>query len=102
MIQYYRENSSRSRENKRLCKATPVLGCSPVELGFDSPNAQATVFQRLLALVGTGAGIFPPGGNIYAGAVNPPTFGRSPPITIRPSSARSCWARSKCRTISAA
>jgi outer membrane receptor protein involved in Fe transport len=71
MVQYYREDSSRSRENKRLCKATPVLGCSPVELGFDSPNAQATVFQRLLALVGTGAGIFPPGGNIYAGAVNP-------------------------------
>jgi outer membrane receptor protein involved in Fe transport len=71
MVQYYREKSSRSRENKRLCKATPVLGCSPVELGFDSPNAQATVFQRLLALVGTGAGIFPPGGNIYAGAVNP-------------------------------
>jgi outer membrane receptor protein involved in Fe transport len=72
MVQYYRENSSRSRENKRLCKATPVLGCSPVELGFDSPNAQATVFQRLLALVGTGSGIFPPGGNIYAGAINPP------------------------------
>jgi outer membrane receptor protein involved in Fe transport len=71
MVQYYREDSSRSRENKRLCKATPVLGCSPVELGFDSPNAQATVFQRLLALVGTGAGIFPPGGNIYAGAPNP-------------------------------
>jgi outer membrane receptor protein involved in Fe transport len=71
MIQYYRENSSRSRENKRLCKAIPVLGCSPTELGFDSPNAQATVFQRLLALVGTGSGIFPPGGNIYAGAVNP-------------------------------
>jgi outer membrane receptor protein involved in Fe transport len=74
MVQYYRERSSRSRENKRLCKATPVLGCSPVELGFDSPNAQATVFQRLLALVGTGAGIFPPGGNIYAGAVNPPNL----------------------------
>jgi outer membrane receptor protein involved in Fe transport len=74
MIQYYRENSSRSRENKRLCKATPVLGCSPVELGFDSPNAQATVFQRLLALIGTGSGIFPPGGNIYAGAVNPPNL----------------------------
>ncbi|HZG46414.1 MAG TPA: TonB-dependent receptor, partial [Allosphingosinicella sp.] len=64
----------RSRENKRLCKATPVLGCSPVELGFDSPNAQATVFQRLLALVGTGPGIFPPGGNIYAGAINPPNL----------------------------
>ena len=45
-----------------------------MELGFDSPNAQATVFQRLLALVGTGAGIFPPGGNIYAGAVNPPNL----------------------------
>jgi hypothetical protein len=100
MIQYYRENSSRSRENKRLCKATPVLGCSPVELGFDSPNAQATVFQRLLALVGTGAGIFPPGGNIYAGAVNPPNLRQVSAITTPASSARNCWVHWKCHMIS--
>jgi outer membrane receptor protein involved in Fe transport len=70
MVQYYRENSSRSRENKRLCKATPVLGCSPVELGFDSPDAPTTVFQKLLAAFSP-PGVFPKGGNIYAGAVNP-------------------------------
>ena len=69
-VQYYKEDDSRSRENKRLCKATPVLGCSPNELGFDSPNAQATVFQRLLAGFFTGT-VFPAGGNIYAGAPNP-------------------------------
>ncbi|HEX8513977.1 MAG TPA: TonB-dependent receptor [Allosphingosinicella sp.] len=73
MVQYYRENSSRSRENKRLCKATPVLGCSPVELGFDSPDAATTVFQKLLAAFSP-AGVFPKGGNIYAGAVNPPNL----------------------------
>jgi outer membrane receptor protein involved in Fe transport len=71
VVQYYEENSSRSRENKRLCKATPVLGCSPVELGFDSPDATATVFQTLLRAVGTPQGFFPVGGNIYAGAPNP-------------------------------
>jgi outer membrane receptor protein involved in Fe transport len=71
VVQYYKEDSSRSRENKRLCKAVPVLGCSPVELGFDSPDATATVFQTLLRAVGTPQGIFPPAGNIYAGAPNP-------------------------------
>ena len=75
VVQYYSENDSRSRENKRLCKATPVLGCSPNELGFDSPNAQATVFQRLLAGFFTGT-IFPAGGNIYAGAPNPTNLRR--------------------------
>jgi iron complex outermembrane recepter protein len=73
------ENSSRSRENKRLCKATPVLGCSPVELGFDSPDPTAqlsggsvvfgVIFQRLLTPF-TGS-LVAPGFNIYAGAQNP-------------------------------
>ena len=63
------EDSTRSRENKRLCKATPVLGCSPTELGFDSPDVSGVLFQTLLR-VGAGAN-FPAGGNIYAGAINP-------------------------------
>lgn len=63
------EDSTRSRENKRLCKATPVLGCSPVELGFDSPDVSGVLFQTLLRPL-TGL-IFPVGGNIYAGATNP-------------------------------
>jgi outer membrane receptor protein involved in Fe transport len=70
VVQRSKEDSSRSRENKRLCKATPVLGCSPTELGFDSPNVSGVVFQRLLANFFTGT-IFPAGGNIYAGALNP-------------------------------
>ncbi|CAA9491492.1 MAG: TonB-dependent receptor [uncultured Sphingomonadaceae bacterium] len=71
VVQFYKENSSRSRENKRLCRALAVFGCSPTELGFDSPVASATIFQRLLAAVGTPQGIFPRGGDIYAGAPNP-------------------------------
>jgi outer membrane receptor protein involved in Fe transport len=63
------EDSTRSRENKRLCKATPVLGCSPTELGFDSPDVSGVLFQTLLR-VGSGPN-FPAGGNIYAGAINP-------------------------------
>lgn len=68
------ENSTRSRENKRLCKATPVLGCSPNQLGFDSPDTSGVLFQTLLnatnafALGGT---LFTPGASIYAGAQNP-------------------------------
>jgi iron complex outermembrane recepter protein len=81
MFQRSKEDSSRSRENKRLCKATPILGCSPVELGFDSPNPLpaidpgtgqpvfGVIFQRLLTPF-TGS-LVAPGFNIYAGAQNP-------------------------------
>lgn len=74
MVNRSSENSSRSRENKRLCKATPVLGCSPNELGFDSPDTSGVLFQTLLnatnafALGGT---LFPAGTSIYTGAQNP-------------------------------
>jgi outer membrane receptor protein involved in Fe transport len=69
VYQHSKEDSTRSRENKRLCKATPVLGCSPLELGFDSPDVTGVLFQTLLRF---GAGPnFPAGGNIYAGAINP-------------------------------
>ncbi len=69
MFQRSSENSTRSRENKRLCKATPVLGCSPVELGFDSPNTTGVLFQTLLnPFQGT---LIPVGASIYAGAQNP-------------------------------
>ena len=63
----YNENSSRTRETKRLCKADAVLGCSPNELGFDSPAATTTVLQTLSRAFTP----FPVGGNIYAGAQNP-------------------------------
>ena len=68
------ENSTRSRENKRLCKATPVLGCSPNELGFDSPDTSGVLFQTLLNatnLFALGGTLFTPGASIYAGAQNP-------------------------------
>ncbi len=63
----FREDSSRAREGKRLCKSHPVLGCSPNELGFDSPNANTTILQTLARFFTP----FPAGGNIYAGAPNP-------------------------------
>ncbi|HYC05015.1 MAG TPA: TonB-dependent receptor [Azospirillaceae bacterium] len=69
VFNYSKEDSSRSRENKRLCKATPNLGCSPFELGFDSPDVSGVIFQRLLAPF-TGV-LVAPGFNIYAGAPNP-------------------------------
>lgn len=64
----YDENSSRAREAKRLCKATPVLGCSPNELGFDSPDTTNNIANTLLKFF---SGAFPAGTNIYAGAPNP-------------------------------
>ena len=63
----YDEDSSRAREGKRLCKAHPVLGCDPRELGFDSPDANTTILQTLSRFFTP----FPVGGNIYAGAPNP-------------------------------
>ena len=74
MVNHSKENSSRSRENKRLCKATPVLGCSPIELGFDSPNTSGVLFQTLLNATNAfvfGGTLFPAGTSIYTGAQNP-------------------------------
>lgn len=62
----YNENSSRTRETKRLCKAHPVLGCDPNELAFDSPTYARTVFNSIQGFSGV-----PGGTNLYAGAVNP-------------------------------
>ena len=74
MVNHSKENSSRSRENKRLCKATPVLGCSPIELGFDSPDTSGVLFQTLLNATNAfvlGGTLFPAGTSIYTGAQNP-------------------------------
>jgi len=74
MFNKSKENSTRSRENKRLCKATPVLGCSPVELGFDSPDTSGVLMQTLLNALNAfvfGGTLFTPGASIYAGAQNP-------------------------------
>jgi iron complex outermembrane recepter protein len=70
MISGYSEDSSRTRETKRQCKAIAVLGCSPNELGFDSPDYNATIFRSLAGPL-TGLGYLPAGSNIYAGAQNP-------------------------------
>ena len=67
MFGRYEEDSNRAREGKRLCKAHPVLGCDPRELGFDSPDATTTILQTLSRIFTP----FPAGGNIYAGALNP-------------------------------
>jgi iron complex outermembrane recepter protein len=74
MLNHSKENSTRSRENKRLCKATPVLGCSPIELGFDSPDTSGVLFQTLLNATNAfvfGGTLFPTGTSIYTGAQNP-------------------------------
>jgi outer membrane receptor protein involved in Fe transport len=67
----YDEDSSRTRESKRQCKAIAVLGCSPNELGSDSPNYASTVFAPLANFFLVPAGIMAPGSNIYTGAPNP-------------------------------
>ncbi|HLL10139.1 MAG TPA: TonB-dependent receptor [Rubrivivax sp.] len=67
----YDEDSSRTRESKRQCKAIAVLGCSPNELGSDSPDYASTVFAPLANFFLVPAGIMAPGSNIYTGAPNP-------------------------------
>ena len=63
----YDEDSTRAREGKRMCKAHPVLGCDPRQLGFDSPDANTTILNTLARFFTP----FPAGTNIYAGAPNP-------------------------------
>lgn len=70
VLSVYNEDSSRTRESKRMCKAIPVLACSPLELGFDSPDYNATLFKSLAGPL-TSLGYVPAGSNIYAGAPNP-------------------------------
>lgn len=67
----YDEDSSRTRESKRQCKAIAVLGCSPQELGPDSPDYASTVFAPLARFFLVPAGIMAPGADIFAGALNP-------------------------------
>ncbi|MBK7687272.1 MAG: TonB-dependent receptor [Rhodocyclaceae bacterium] len=64
VIGQYSEDSSRTRETKRLCKSHPVLRCSPTETGFDSPST--SLFNALIGATGKASG-----GSIYAGAPNP-------------------------------
>ena len=73
-LQYYDEDSSRARENKRLCKqpdptSSFPLGCLPNELAFDSPLSDRVLLQQLLVPF-TGL-FYPAGANIYDGAPNP-------------------------------
>ncbi len=67
----YSEDSTRTRETKRQCKAIAVLGCSPNELGFDSPDYSSTVFVPLVNFFLVPAGVVAAGSNIYTGAANP-------------------------------
>ena len=67
----YDEKSTRTRETKRQCKAIPVLGCSPNEFGFDSPDYSSTVFVPLVNFFLVPAGVVAAGSNIYTGAANP-------------------------------
>ena len=71
MLALYNENSSRTRETKRMCKANAVLGCSPDELAFDSPDYTPTVFRTLANAVLTPRGFVTAGSNLFAGAPNP-------------------------------
>jgi len=71
MLALYDEDSSRTRETKRMCKADAVLGCSPTTLAFDSPDYNATVFRTLANAVLVPRGFVTAGSNIYTGAANP-------------------------------
>ena len=71
VLSVYDEDSSRTRETKRLCKADNVLGCSPNELAFDSPAYGPTVFNTLANAVLIPRGFVTPGSNLFAGAPNP-------------------------------
>lgn len=67
VVSYFREDDKRHVRTKVQCVADAVLGCSPLETGFETPDARSTIFSA----VGGALGLIAPGSNYFAGSLNP-------------------------------
>jgi iron complex outermembrane recepter protein len=70
MVMHFKEDDSRSRVTKQLCRKDPegILGCLPTGLGFDTPHGAASASGALAELIG----LHSPGVDQYADSINPP------------------------------
>jgi outer membrane receptor protein involved in Fe transport len=66
VVGYFRENDSRNNGTKGVCKKDALVGCSPLERGFETPDSRRTIFNTLRGLTG----LFP-AGDYFANSVNP-------------------------------
>ncbi|MCK0127552.1 TonB-dependent receptor [Erythrobacter sp. F6033] len=67
VVSYFREDDRRHLRTKVQCVADATLGCSPLETGFEVPNARSTIFSA----VGSALGLIVPGSNYFDGSLNP-------------------------------
>lgn len=72
VISYFREDDRRLTRTKVLCEKDATLGCSPLAVGFGTPDSRGTLFNTLGAVTGIIAtGFGPAAVDYYANSVNP-------------------------------
>ncbi len=74
---YLKEDSNRASETKGLCTKDPTYGCSPLSVGFETPDVTTAVWNAIDI-----TGILP-GGDYFSDAVNPPEL-RTVNVDIEP------------------
>jgi outer membrane receptor protein involved in Fe transport len=67
VVGYFKEDSRRNFGTKGVCAKDAAIGCSPLDLGFSTPDSRVTVFRTLGSLSGT----LNPAVDYFAGALNP-------------------------------
>lgn len=72
VVSYFKEDDRRLTRTKVLCEKDAVLGCSPLQVGFGTPDSRGTLFNTLGAVTGVIAtGFGPAAVDYYANSVNP-------------------------------
>ena len=66
VVSYFKENDRRNNGTKGVCQKDAVIGCSPLDRGFQTPDSRRTIFNTLRGLTG----LFP-AGDYFANSVNP-------------------------------
>lgn len=67
VVSYFRENDRRHLRTKVLCTKDAVLGCSPLESDFGTPDSRPTLYNA----IGNALGLVAPGVDYFADSVNP-------------------------------
>jgi len=72
VVSYLREDSDRADRTKGTCTKDATYGCSPLSVGFETPDVSGSIFQTLnnVFLGGT----ILPQGDYFADTVNPANF----------------------------
>ncbi|MEM6582113.1 MAG: TonB-dependent receptor [Pseudomonadota bacterium] len=74
VISYLKEDSDRADRTKGTCTKDPEYGCSPLSVGFSTPDVSGSIFQTLNNAFLQGTVL--PQGDYFADAVNPADYRR--------------------------